>query len=1152
MSPTRSHRAPRPRRRLVLTGRRPRLLAALLGALVLATGSAVVGGAAIAASAGPAVTLANASVPAGGTVTFSGTGFAADARVAVKIDDGLQLRNPTESDGRWGVTADGALSGVVVIPADTPVGPHWLRFLAANGVSIRADVTVASVSLGLATLHAGGAQSFTGTGFVPGARIAVTIDDGATLANPAEGDGRFVVDGEGKLAGSVTVPPSAAVGSHWLRFLASGGVSIKSAPFGVAAATVPAAPVTAGTAVTLTAVGLPAAARVAVKLDSTTTLSNPAEADGRFVAGADGTLTASVTVPGATTAGTHWLQLLATPGVSVRSADFTVQAAPVPPAVTLGATSVQAGSAIPVSGVGFPAGATVTVKLDDARTLTALTAGADGSFTGTVTIPSDVAVGAHTLRFLAQSPATSVRSADFSVTSAPAPAAVSLGASAVQAGQSISFSGTGFPPSQTLTVKLDDSTTLTTFPIGVDGTVSGSVTIAGTVAAGTHWLRFLAPNPSTSVRSADFTVTGAPTPPAPAPAAASLGAASVQAGSALSFGVTGFPAGQTLTVKIDDGAILSTYPISASGTVDASVTIPADLAAGTHWLRFLAANPSTSVRSADFTVSAPPQPRPSQTSTPAPTASPTAAAVRLSRSTVTAGGDLTFSASRFPAGQTLTVKLDDDAILTTFTVGANGSVDGTVTIPGATKAGAHWLRFLAPNPSTSVRSDNFTVTAAGASPSPTPSSSTPADAGRAAASLKATTLQAGRAMSFSVTGFPAGRTLTVKLDDADILKTFRIGADGSVSGSVTIPAATANGTHWLRFLAPDPATSVKSATFRVTGRAAASGSSGGGSAGSGSSGSGSGSSGSGPTAGGSGSGSGGASGGSTAGGAATGAASSGSDANTGAKATLSGSSVTPGGTISFTGRGFPAGEQLTIKLDDQDILQQFAISASGDVSGTVTVPATTSAGAHWLRFLAPNPPTTLTAGFTVVAAAGSTGSASTPGGAAGGAAAAGGTTSATGASASAGGATVTLGASLATAGGELTFTGSGFPASADVIVTIDDTDTLTTVAADAAGGLAGSVILPLDTPIGNHWLTFAANGLSASLKVDFVTSAAPSPATLVADTLAAAAATGSDDDGELPPWGVLLAAMAGAALVGGAAGGGGIALLLQRRGPAPA
>lgn len=59
-----------------------------------------------------------------------------------------------------------------------------------------------------------------------------------------------------------------------------------------------------------------------------------------------------------------------------------------------------------------------------------------------------------------------------------------------------------------------------------------------------------------------------------------------------------------------------------------------------------------------------------------------------------------------------------------------------------------------------------------------------------------------------------GAQVTVKVDDRDILAIFPI-KDKRFSGWVRIPKQVGKGTHWLRFLASEPATSVKSKTFKV-------------------------------------------------------------------------------------------------------------------------------------------------------------------------------------------------------------------------------------------------------------------------------------------------------------------------------------------------
>ncbi|MBN9644387.1 hypothetical protein ACFSSC_10190 [Corynebacterium mendelii] len=68
----------------------------------------------------------------------------------------------------------------------------------------------------------------------------------------------------------------------------------------------------------------------------------------------------------------------------------------------------------------------------------------------------------------------------------------------------------------------------------------------------------------------------------------------------ISYKVTGFPAGETVNVKIDDGAgysdqsvhgsgVVSRQQIASDGTASGSVVIDCDTTPGSHWLRFLAA-----------------------------------------------------------------------------------------------------------------------------------------------------------------------------------------------------------------------------------------------------------------------------------------------------------------------------------------------------------------------------------------------------------------------------------------------------------------------------------------------------------------------------------------------------------------------------------
>lgn len=150
-------------------------------------------------------------------------------------------------------------------------------------------------------------------------------------------------------------------------------------------------------------------------------------------------------------------------------------------------------------------------------------------------------------------------------------------------------------------------------------------------------------------------------------------------------------------------------------------------------------------------------------------------------------------------------------------------------------------------------------------------------------------VEAGGTLSFSLSGFPAGETVSIKIDDGaldgsdnsvsgtGVVHQQKIGANGSVSGSFVLPSYVKPGTHWLRFLASQEIPesqgggtkgfSNRSPQFTVTGSASDSGEQGG----------------AGGAAAGSGSGASGAGGSSNAGGAGGGSG-SGSDSGAGANA----------------------------------------------------------------------------------------------------------------------------------------------------------------------------------------------------------------------------------------------------------------------------
>ncbi len=88
----------------------------------------------------------------------------------------------------------------------------------------------------------------------------------------------------------------------------------------------------------------------------------------------------------------------------------------------------------------------------------------------------------------------------------------------------------------------------------------------------------------------------------------SIAASSVKAGGRIKVSGSGWKSkgsrvsrGAQVTIKLDDGIIVGVLPIK-SKRFSGYVTIPKQVKKGSHWLRFLAAKPSTSIKSESFKV----------------------------------------------------------------------------------------------------------------------------------------------------------------------------------------------------------------------------------------------------------------------------------------------------------------------------------------------------------------------------------------------------------------------------------------------------------------------------------------------------------------------------------------------------------------------
>ncbi|MFC6154670.1 hypothetical protein [Nocardioides yefusunii] len=106
----------------------------------------------------------------------------------------------------------------------------------------------------------------------------------------------------------------------------------------------------------------------------------------------------------------------------------------------------------------------------------------------------------------------------------------------------------------------------------------------------------------------------------------------------------------------------------------------------------------------------------------------------------------------------------------------------------------------------------LTTLALGPSSSALPPGGASPDTGGTQGTASPSTLRAGERLSFSISGFPAGEIVSVKIDDGEfcsakgqhgacVVHQQKVGENGAVRGSFELPADVQPGSHWLRFLA---------------------------------------------------------------------------------------------------------------------------------------------------------------------------------------------------------------------------------------------------------------------------------------------------------------------------------------------------------------
>jgi hypothetical protein len=550
----------------------------------------------------------------------------------------------------------------------------------------------------------------------------------------------FIADMEGNGTATMTIPDSTSSEHQIIARGVSSGIE-HSAPFTVRPGIkLSASTGKVGAFTTVTLSGFAANQSVSVSWDggSSPVATATTSATGRASFG--------LTIPEAAV-GEHTLVATGTGSQGLGAqATFTVI-----PSVTLSPSVGKIGTAITISLRGYAAGEQIDVTWQDSATRSTsigrVTASSLGSASTSFTVP-EATRGAH----LIEGVGGSSNSATARFTVAPV---LTLSSATGSVGSNLAVTLSGFASAESVALRWYDTSTATSLLASVVTSDRGSASISVAIpdaTGGSH--RLEAVGTSSGSSSAYFIVK----------ASLALMPDSGLGGSEVTTTMSGFRAGETITVKWFNTTFNSTTISSAtaSGKGSATVTfvVPADASAGDHKVE---ANGSSSFAraAATFTV---------ESSGPTPSLDPACSIDPISGPV---GARVAVTCINFAVNESIRIYWDDTSPhRASIWTGTAGSGTATLTIPDTT-AGSH--RVIAVGATSGFRSEQpFTV-----APS---------------LSLSTSSAKVGGFVLVTAKGFAANETVTFRWDSGAGLKTASANPSGTVSTSFAVPEA-ARGEH---------------------------------------------------------------------------------------------------------------------------------------------------------------------------------------------------------------------------------------------------------------------------------------------------------------------------------------------------------------------
>lgn len=417
----------------------------------------------------PALAVATTSLsptsgPTGTLLTIYGDGFAPNNNGYVWFDsDDDGVRDTGEPFDTFMTTGTG----------DIPVGTILtVPEIARGSYDVLVDVPIGSSTEGLAAFavtpeittnvssgHVGDTITVDGTGFLASATVTIYYDttsvgvdstnsygtfDNFTFTVPASVKGTHTIRGKDTTVYSPTV-----------NFIVSPKITISPTSGAV------------GDTVTISGTGFATSSSITISFDAVSQTTTSTNSSGTFSA-------TTFTVP-STLRGSHTVKARDA-SANYATATFTVSAK-----ITIDPTSGPSGTPVTITGTGFGASRTITIKYNNVTVTTnpaTVTTNPVGYFTATFTVP----VGTAGTYEVEASDGTNTATADFESTTDATISQTTSAADPGNVGMSITITGVGFTPSATVTVTYaTDPVVLATVTTGSTGNFTATFTIPPSV-----------------------------------------------------------------------------------------------------------------------------------------------------------------------------------------------------------------------------------------------------------------------------------------------------------------------------------------------------------------------------------------------------------------------------------------------------------------------------------------------------------------------------------------------------------------------------------------------------------------------------------------------------------------------------------------------